>query len=182
MNALAPQDDQYLESRSGLYRALVRVEQSLAMFLLVALVTLVSVQVTARYVFSAPISGTEEISRFTFIWFTFAAASFVAARRKHITVQLYGGGKTGKPVAAIEVFAYLVIIAVSIAMVVGGVLMVQSTWNVTSPGTGLPLRFVYSALPVGFALIAVHSTLNLLLAWRHPEQFAGQKEVETAGM
>lgn len=182
MTAVMPQDDQYLESRSGLYRALVLVEQSLAMLLLLALFALITVQVTARYVFSSPISGTEEIARFIFIWFTFAAASFVAARRKHITVQLYGGGQTGKPVAVIEAFAYLVMIAVSVAMVVGGFLMVQSTWNVGSPGTGLPYRFVYSALPVGFALVAIHSALNLVLALRHPRQFAGKPDIETAGL
>lgn len=182
MTAVAPQDAQYLESRSGIYRILVRAEQSLAMLLLMALFSLIIVQVTARYVLSAPISGTEEIARFTFIWFTFAAASFVAARRKHITVQLYGGKRTGRIVAAVEAFAYIVMIVVSMAMVVGGFLMVQSTWNVSSPGTGLPFRFVYSALPVGFALIAVHSTLNLVLALRHPEQFIGQQEPETAGL
>lgn len=178
MSAVAPSDDRYLESRSRPYRALVATEQVLAISLLVGLFGLIVVQVTARYVFNSPISGTEEIARFTFIWFTFAAASFVAARRKHITVQLYSGKRTGRIVAAIEVFAYVVMIVVSVAMVVGGFLMVQSTWNVSSPGTGLPFRFVYSALPVGFALIAIHSTLNLVLALRHPEQFLEEKDIE----
>lgn len=182
MSSVAPQDEQFLESRSAIYRALVRVEQVLAMLLLVALFLLIIVQVTARHGFSAPISGTEELARFTFIWFTFAAAAFVSARRKHIIVQLYSGGKTGKFVAGVEAFAYLVMIAVSVGMVIGGILMIQSTWNVSSPGTGLPLRFVYSALPVGFALIAVHSSLNLALALRYPRQFAGEKEIETAGL
>lgn len=182
MRVLAPEDPEYLESRSGLYSAMVRVEQSLAMLLLLGLFLLIVVQVTARYVFSSPISGSEELARFIFIWFTFAAASFVAARRKHITVQLYGGGKTGKLVSVIEAFAYLVMIIVSVVMVIGGVLMVQSTWNVSSPGIGMPFRFVYSALPVGFALVAVHSALNLLLALRLPGQFAGKQEIETAGL
>lgn len=182
MTALVPEDDGYLESRSRVYRVLVRAEQGVAMLLLAVLFLLIILQVTSRYVFSAPISGTEEIARFTFIWFTFMAASFVAARRKHITVQLYGGGSTGKLVAAVEVFAYLVMIVVSVAVVVGGVLMIRSTWTVSSPGVGLPFRFVYSALPLGFALIVVHAALNLVLAARHPEQFAGKQDVETAGL
>lgn len=182
MSVRAPGDEDFLESRSAVYRGLVRVEHGLAMLLLVGLFLLIIVQVAARHGFSAPISGTEELARFTFIWFTFTAASFVAARRKHIIVQLYGGGKTGKFVAAIEVFAYAVVIAVSIAMVVGGYLMVQSTWNISSPGTGLPFRYVYSALPIGFALIALHAALNLVLALRYPEQFFGGKEIETAGL
>lgn len=177
-----PGDEQYLESKSLVYRVGVRAEQGLAIFLLAGLFVLVIVQVAARHGFSAPISGTEELARFSFIWFTFAAASFVAARRKHIVVQLYGGGKTGKIAAWIEAFAYVVVIVVSVVMVVGGFLMVQSTWNVSSPGAGLPYRFVYSALPIGFALISLHAALNLVLALRHPEQFTGEKEIETAGL
>jgi TRAP-type transport system small permease protein len=182
MSIVAPQDSEYLESKSAIYRGLVRTEQTLAILLLITLFLLIIVQVTARHGFSAPISGTEELARFTFIWFTFIAASFVAARRKHIIVQLYGGIRTGRVVAAIEAFAYMVVIGVSIAMVVGGALMVQSTWNISSPGTGLPFRFIYSALPIGFALIAIHASLNLILALRHPEQFVGKKEIETAGL
>lgn len=182
MATLGPEHEEHLESRFSSYRALVAAEQALSMLLLAALFTLIIVQVTARYVFNAPISGTEEVARFTFIWFTFAAASFVAARRKHIVVQLFGGGKTGKVVAGAEIFAYLVMIGVSLAMVVGGLHMVQSTWNITSPGAQVPFPLVYSALPVGFALIALHASLNLLVALRHPEQFAGRPEIETAGL
>lgn len=177
----SPADEDFLESRSRAYSALVRVEQVVSCALLVSLFAIIVVQVAARYVFQSPVSGTEELARFTFIWFTFAGASFVAARRKHIIVQLYGGGRTGKAVAAVEVFAYLVVIVVSAMMVYGGFQMVQGTWAVSSPGLGLPFRYVYSALPVGFALVALHSVANLVLALRYPHQFAGEKDVETAG-
>lgn len=182
MSDRLPADEQYLESKSPFYRWLVTVEWALAVLLLIGLFAAIITQVTARYVFSAPISGTEEIARFTFIWFAFAAAAFVGARRKHIIVQIYGGGRTGRVVAWIEIFAYAVVIALSLVMVYGGWLLVQSTWGNTSPGAGIPYMFVYSALPVGFALIALHAVCNLVLALRHPEQFAGTKEIETAGL
>lgn len=182
MPAPSPADEQYLESRSRVYRFIVGVEQSVSMLLLGLLFVIVLAQVMARYVFSAPLSGSEELARFTFIWFTFAAASFVAARRKHITVQLFGGGRTGKAVAVVEVFACAVVIVVSIAMTFGGVQMIQSTFHLASPGAGIPLRFVYVSLPAGFALIAVHSALNLILALRHPSQFAGSPDMDKAGL
>ncbi|WP_022873057.1 TRAP transporter small permease [Nesterenkonia alba] len=178
----APEDAHYVEERSRVYKVLVNAEFVLAALLLVMLFAVVITQVVARYVFSAPISGSEELSRFTFIWFTFIAASFVGARRKHIIVQLFTGGKTGKLAAAAEVFAYLVMIAVSAVLIFGGVLMVTTMWDIASPGLEMPYRFVYSALPVGFVLIAVHAVVNLVLALMHPEQFAGQQDVETAGL
>lgn len=176
------EDPYSLESRSRGYRLLVNAEQTLAALLLAALFALIIVQVVARYVFSSPISGTEELSRFTFIWFTFMAAAFVGARRKHIIVALFRGGRTGRAAAAAEVFAYAVMIAVSIALVVGGILMVSTMWEISSPGVEVPYRLVYSALPVGFALIGLHALVNMILAFRHPEQFAGRHDVETAGL
>ncbi len=178
----AADDPRYAEERSRSYRFLVNAEQALAALLLATLFVLIIVQVVARYVFNSPISGTEELSRFTFIWFTFVAGSFVAARRKHIIVALFTGGRSGRLAAAAEAFAYAVMIAVSIALVVGGVMMVTTMWDISSPGVEVPYRLVYSALPVGFALIGLHALVNLILAVRHPEQFAGKHDVETAGL
>ena len=178
----AAEDPHSLESRSRSYRLLVNAEQGIAALLLVTLFTVIITQVAARYVFDSPISGSEELSRFTFIWFTFIAASFVGARRKHITVQLFTGGKTGKLAAAAEIFAYLVMIAVSVGLVIGGAVMVHTMWDIASPGLEMPYRFVYSALPLGFVLIGAHAVVNMVLAFKHPEQFAGTHDVETAGL
>lgn len=178
----AADDPRYVEERNRGYRFLVNAEQTLAALLLATLFILIIVQVVARYVFNSPISGTEELSRFVFIWFTFVAACFVAARRKHIIVALFKGGKSGKLAAAAEAFAYAVMVAVSIALVVGGAMGVTTMWDIASPGLEIPYRFIYSALPVAFVLIALHALVNLVLAVRHPEQFAGKKDVETAGL
>lgn len=179
---LAPEDPRYLESRSTAYRVLTRVEQLVASLLLVGLFAVIVVQVVARYIFNAPIGGSEEIARFAFIWFTFTAVSFVAARRKHITVKLYGGGATGKGAAAVEVLAYIIMAAASIGMIIGGIHVLNSMWHIASPGTETPYPLVYSVVPIGFALVAMHAAVNAVLAVRSPQQFAGQDDVETAGL
>lgn len=176
------EDPKSLEARSRSYRLLMNVEQTVAALLLLTLFVVIVAQVTARYVFNSPIAGSEELARFTFIWFTFIAATFVGARRKHITVQLFSGGKTGRIGAAAEIFAYVVMVAVSVSLVIGGAIMVHTMWDIASPALELPYRFIYTALPIGFVLIGIHAVVNMILAFKHPEQFAGSSDVETAGL
>lgn len=182
MSRLEPGDERYLESRSFAYRLLVRAEFAFGMVLLVGLLTLVVLQVVSRYVFSSPFSWSEEAARFTFIWLVFVAAAFVTARRRNITVQLYGGGKTGKVVAIIEALAAVIVIVVSIAMAFGSFGLMATTMGLTSPGTGIPLPVVYVSSVVGFGLLAFHSLCNLWLAVRYPSQFAGTIDAEKGGV
>lgn len=182
MTQLEPGDERYIESRSFAYRLLVRAEFAVGMVLLVGLLSLVVLQVVSRYVFSTPFSWSEEAARFVFIWMVFVAAAFVTARRRHITVQLYGGGATGKVVAIIEALATVIVIVVSIAMVVGSLGLMQTTTSLTSPGTGVPLPVVYVSSVVGFGLLAFHSICNLWLAVRFPRQFAGTIDAEKGGI
>lgn len=177
-----PGDPHYPESRSRAYRLLVWTEHGAAIVLLCTLFALIIAQVFSRYVLGSPLSWTEELARFVFIWFTFTAAAFVAARRRHITVLLYGGGRTGRVVAGIEAAATAVVIVVSVAMTAGGIALMQGSARLISPGTGIPLSVVYAAISAGFALIALHSVVNLWLTLRHPGQFAGRQDIEKAGV
>lgn len=182
MDKLEPGDERYLESRSIVYRLLVWTELAAGMLLLVTLLVLVVLQVVSRYVFASPFSWTEELARFVFIWMVFAAAAFVTARRRHIAVQLYGGGATGRLVAVVEVLATVAVIVVSVAMTIGSFELMQSTARLTSPGTNIPLSVVYGAAVAGFGLLAFHSLCNLWLAARYPRQFAGTIDAEKGGI
>lgn len=182
MEQLEPGDERYLESRSLPYRLLVRTEFALGLALLTALLLVVMVQVVSRYVFASPFSWTEELARFVFIWMVFAGAAFVTARRRHLAVQLYGGGKTGKAVAVVEAFATVIVIVVSVAMMIGSGELMVATANLTSPGTQIPFPVVYAASAVGFALIAFHSVCNLYLTIRYPSQFVGSIDIEKGGI
>lgn len=180
--ALKPGDERYIESRSRAYSVLVAVEEGISALLLVTLLALISLQVFTRYVLNSPFSWTEELARFVFIWFTFTAAALVTARRRNIVVQLYGGGKTGRWVSYIEVFAQLCVIVTSVVMTYGGVQLMRGAARLVSPGTSIPLSFVYAAATVGFALIAFHSVFSLYLSARYPSQFAGMQNPEKGGI
>lgn len=179
---LSPGDSRYPESRSRVYSVMVRVEHAVAALFLGVLLVLVIAQVFTRYVLGSPLTWSEELARFVFIWFTFSAAAVVAARRKHITVLLYNGRGTGRLVSVVEGFATALVVVVSVAMTIGAVSLMSSASRLISPGTGIPLSVVYAAAAVGFGLIALHSVLNLYLALRFPRQFLGTVDIEKVGV
>ncbi|MGC0252064.1 TRAP transporter small permease [Pseudactinotalea sp. Z1748] len=178
----APSDQDYLEKKSRIYGAVVFIERVLSMWLLTALLVLIGIQVFTRYVLNSPFVWTEELARFVLIWFAFMSAAFVMARRRHITVLLYSARSSGRVIAAIDAFAYFVVLMVSAVMTYGGWDLVRATGRLNAPATDIPLSVVYAALLVGSVLMTLHAAFNLYLAARYPGRYQESDDIEKIGL
>ena len=69
-------------------RWMVLGEKSIAGLFLLLVLTTMSAQVFARYVFGAPFQWSEEVARFALIWMTFISAAYVMAEGRHIAVDM----------------------------------------------------------------------------------------------
>lgn len=164
-----PDEPDYAEQRSRLYRGLVNVERVASCGLLVATLGLIVLQVVSRYVFNTPFSWTEELARFALLWFTFVSAGFVMARRIHIAVDLLASklGRVGTIV--LDTFAMTAVVVTAAVMAVAGAQFAAGANRLLAPATSLPMSVVYSAAVTGFALIFLHAALHIYLNIRHPE-------------
>jgi TRAP-type C4-dicarboxylate transport system permease small subunit len=164
-----PDEPDYAEQRSRLYRGLVNIERVACCSLLVATLGLIVLQVVSRYVFNTPFSWTEELARFALLWFTFVSAGFVMARRIHIAVDLLASklGRIGTIV--LDTFAMTAVVATAAVMAVAGAGFAAGANRLLAPATSLPMSVVYSAAVTGFALIFLHAALHIYLNIRHPE-------------
>lgn len=178
----APTDQDYLEQKSWAYRVVVFIERVVSMLLLTGLLILISIQVFTRYVLNSPFVWTEELARFVLIWFAFMSAAFVMARRRHITVLLYSARSSGRGIAAIDTFAYLVVLGCSVVMTYGGWDLMLATTHLNAPATDIPLSAVYAALTVGSALMGVHAAFNAYLAARYPTRHQDHDDIEKLGL
>lgn len=160
----------YLERRSRFYRALINLERSLATGLLVAMFVVIMLQVVTRYVFSNPLSWTEELARFLLVWLTFLSAGYVMSRRLHITVDILVARLGRRGTVFVDTFALLVVVVAAASMAIAGVGIAQSAANLLAPATRLPMTVVYGAAVVGFGLIFLHGMTNLFVNLRHPEE------------
>lgn len=166
-------------------QALVRLEQWLAIGILITILATMGSQVFARYVFGTPISWSEEVARLGLIWLTFIAAGFVAARGQHIAVDLSGpaadepptklSGDTKHQGIQVDVIAATkssrwfsrkrlvdaFVLISSLMLLIGGLRFVLRVYPVASPSIGLSMTYWYGAASIGLLLLSVHAIADM---------------------
>jgi len=142
-----------LRKISGLVNTGARGLLILAAFTMVASVFM---QVVFRYVLKMPLSWSEELARYAFMWTTFLGAS-VAVRTNSlpsITLGLKMFPAKSKP------YLYLITQALSMLLcyhlVVYGTELSYAVLPDTSPGLDFTMAWAYAALPAGALFMLVH--------------------------
>lgn len=126
----------------------------------------VFVQVVLRYLGLTGIDGLEEVPRYLFVWLVMIGAAAAMQRGEH-TVLDYFVHKLGRYAgAAVLVLTNAVGIALFLYMIKLSFLLVPNAQLQTSAGLGLPLGYVYAAIPVGSVLIILPMVRNILAALR----------------
>lgn len=62
-------------------------EISISVFLLLFMTALIAIQVFMRYVMGEPLSWSEELARYVFIWLIYLMISYSAREMKHIKID-----------------------------------------------------------------------------------------------
>lgn len=170
---------------STVFNGLVRLEQWLAIGILITILVTMGLQVFARYVFGSPIPWSEEVARLGLIWLTFIAAGFVAARGQHIVVDLSGAGsdeprraeppdgenqelrRNGVAASGPEIrssrsrLVDVLVLLSSLMLLIGGLPFVLRVYPVASPSIGLSMTYWYGAASVGLVLLSLHALADL---------------------
>lgn len=135
------------------------INKTLEWLLVVLMGTLVIVvlwQVTSRYIMSSPSNFTDELAGYLLIWVGLIGAAYVAGRREHLAIDLLLQRSSPERRFKLEILICVFIILFSVSvMTVGGSLLVFSRFylSVRSAAMGLPLGYVYLALPISGLLI-----------------------------
>lgn len=130
------------------------------LFLIMVAVT--TWQVIARYILSNPSTITEEFIRFSLIWLSMLAASYVVGKRSHIAFTMISDRFKGKNKVGLELFIQSAFLLFSLAiMTYGGVKAISITMSQLSPSLGIPMGYVYLSLPVSGLLITFYSIVNM---------------------
>jgi TRAP-type transport system small permease protein len=138
----------------------------LAGLILAVMAGAVFLQVMLRYLGWTGIDGLDEVPRYLFVWLVMLGAAAAMHRGEHTLLGYFRDrlGRRGRALAIIAVnaagiafFAYLIKVSF--------VLVPNSNFQ-TSAGLGLPLSYVYIAVPVGAALIILPMARVLYFALR----------------
>lgn len=133
---------------------------------LAIMVVVVFAQVVWRYVLSASIFWSEELSRYLMVWATMLASSVCLRRGSHMAVRFIhdllprGLRKLSSLVVYTAILGFL-------GVVFGcGITLVSRTWTQISPTLSLPMGLVYACVPLGALLMAVQTVGLLGRIWR----------------
>lgn len=136
-----------------------RLDKVLGWFLVAVMgVSVVNVlwQVFTRFVLSNPSSFTEELARYLLIWIGLVGGAYAVGQRLHLAIDLLPTRLTGRPAMWLAIVVELCVAAFALAvLVIGGVRLVQLTLSLgqTSAALGVPMGYVYLALPVSGMLM-----------------------------
>jgi TRAP-type C4-dicarboxylate transport system permease small subunit len=153
-------------------RVLVRFADQTAASLLVAICALNLAAVFMRYVMLDAISWSEEAIRYMAVWMTFLGVASASWLDEHMDMNLFDavGGETVQRLH--RAFLHLLAIVFGVIVLWQGSVYVSLNGMQTAPTTGLAIRWIYGAIPVGGLLLVLVSAVKLLDCFVPPPEDA----------
>lgn len=134
-----------------------RTLQVISTIILVVIVAINGVNVVGRYVFSSPISWGEEVMLYLMIVAVFLAVPAVTWDGAHLRMDLLGRALPPLARRVIETLTDLISLGVAGLFVYVSVPIVLQlfAFNQRSDAAEIPVAIPQSAIPIGFALVAI---------------------------
>jgi TRAP-type C4-dicarboxylate transport system permease small subunit len=151
-----------------------RAADVLAQILLGVMVVVVFVQVIFRFFIQQPLSWSEEVARYVFVWIIWMGAAVAVKHGAHPGMDLLTKGFAPRWQRVTEVAMGLLYALTLLTVVVTGFALVYANMSQPSPAMELPMGIPYAAIPVA----AVIMLLNLICTIFFPKKGARGHQVE----
>ena len=134
---------------------------------LMALLTLaVFLQVILRYVARSGIEGLDEAPRYLFVWLVMIGAAAAMHRAEHTRLEYFQQRLGSRGQALLTAVTNGVGMLLFLSLIRTSLVLVPNAQLQTSAGLGLPLGYVYAAIPVGAVLILLPMAWTFATALR----------------
>ena len=157
-------------------------EETLLIILLLALTLLTGAQVLMRRVFSSPLSWSEELCRYCFMWSGFIGVAYCIRKRCEIRISTFVilfPAKLQKILLILTHFVSLAVFGVFFRVSLNIVIKTLSSAQ-TSPAVGIPFYIVYFCTVLGFGLSLIRLLQVLVIDIRDLFSGANGQSGETA--
>jgi TRAP-type transport system small permease protein len=146
-------------------RALDAIETLVTTLMSLALaVVLVSVllQIFFRDILSQPLSWTQELAQYAFVWMVFIGAGVGVRRGLHLKIDFL----REKLPKVLRISAYVVsslaALVLAATFIYCGVVVAARTWLHTSPAMSLPMGYVYFVFPISGFVLGIYIVEHML--------------------
>lgn len=139
----------------------------LVIALLFGILVLAFVQVIFRYVLGSPLTWSEAICCFMYVWMVFVGSAVVMLGEGHLTLTFFLDRMPHKIQRSMRVAANLLVLFILVLIFLKeGIYLTKLTSTQISATVRITLNWVYVAIPVGGLLMAVNivrKTVKLLI-------------------
>ena len=151
-------------------KCLSMIENAVIILGLSAMFLILVAQVIMRYVFSRPLTWSEEAARFIFVYVNFIGISYAYRQKGHIRMEVVVNLFPQAVRRGLEVLINLGTIALFCYMIPFSFRFIGIQAGVKATATHIPMSIVYTALPLGMALSCVRLLISSLrIVWGEEE-------------
>lgn len=140
-------------------------EELVATVILVALLIIMTVSVTSRYLLGSPLRWSNELSGLLMVWLIFLGSVGALKRSEHISVGVVVDRLPAALQTGIRWFGFLVMETILAVLLVKGYELARDTGR-SALALPIPWVFVYGAVPVFAVLATVRLVQHMILGYR----------------
>ena len=145
--------------------------------ILAVMVAVAGLGVITRFVFHASLSWSEELDAYLFVWLTCLGAAAGVKLHAHPSVRALADRLPARSQVAISDVTDLVVTGLGVILIVYGGEMISLMGTETASSLPISMIYPYLAIPVGGALLSIHSLAHLILRHLAPERLSHDVEL-----
>jgi TRAP-type C4-dicarboxylate transport system permease small subunit len=126
----------------------------------------VLVQVIFRYFLDSPLTWSDELGRYLFVWCAFLGWVIAARRRSHLAIVSVQAMLPPRGHALLQLVAALAAIAFAGVLCFYGLRITERNLDVETPSLFFTIGVVYAIVPAAAVAVALHACVDALAAWR----------------
>ena len=140
---------------------------NIVLSVLVGLMVLaVLLQVFYRYVLLSPLSWSEELARFTFVWITFLGGAMALGKHLHFGIDYFVNKFPSKFRELLEVMTMSLILVFVVVLFFKGAAVAGAARTFKSAGLGMRMDLVYGVIPLSSLIMAYYAISEIITAAR----------------
>lgn len=137
------------------------IEEYTCVGLIIIMCISVFAQVLFRYIFTIPLSWTEEVSRYSMIWLTFIAGAMCIRTKSHYVIDILLDKLPLSPRLVAQILILISMAVFAGVMMFTGIEILPVVNYQISPALRISMGYVYFAIPFGSFLMLFHIFCNI---------------------
>jgi TRAP-type C4-dicarboxylate transport system permease small subunit len=130
--------------------------EAVSVVMLGAMVIITGAQIVCRIFFTS-LAWSEEATRYLLIWSTFFGAGCVYKHSGHIAITVLQDAMPEKVKYILQTIVHLLCMLLFGFIVWYGIVYFGKQGNQLSPAMRLPMRYVYTCIPIGAGIMFIHA-------------------------